>query len=68
MEEKPLPEQPKNTPAAIAPQAEHDLSKDDIEALRKRNACEQRFYDKKMYQVSGASIGEACKQNPDLKP
>jgi hypothetical protein len=45
-----------------------ELSKDDVRYYRSRNECEQRFYDKKMYQVNGLSIGAACKQNPDLKP
>ena|SRR5579871_6602736 len=45
-----------------------ELSKDDVQYYRNRNECEQRFYDKKMYQVNGISIGAACKQNPDLKP
>jgi hypothetical protein len=44
------------------------LSEDDVQYYRKRNECEQRFYDKKMYQANGLSIGAACKQNPDLKP
>jgi hypothetical protein len=63
----PEPEKPPAT-ATPAPADEHELSKDDLENLRKRNECEQQFYDKKMYQVNGKSIGEACKQNPDLRP
>lgn len=30
--------------------------------------CEQRFYDKKIYEVNGMSIGEACKQYPARLP
>ena len=45
-----------------------ELSKDDVQYYRNRNECEQRFYDKKVYQVNGLSIGAGCKRNPDLKP
>ena len=45
-----------------------ELSKGDVQYYRKRNDCEQRLYDKKIYQVNGLSNGAACKQNPDLKP
>jgi len=66
---KPTPEEPQPSAApAPVPSVQHELSKDDLDNLRKRNECEQRFYDKKLYQVNGMSIGEACKQNSDLKP
>jgi hypothetical protein len=55
-------------PPKLTSPLKRELGKDDMEYLRKRNECEQRFYDKKLYQVNGASIGAACKQNPDLKP
>jgi len=45
--------------------AERQLTDSELENLRKRNECEQRFYDKKIYEVDGMSIGRACKQNPD---
>ena len=39
-----------------------------IESLRKRDICEQRLYDKKIFSVHGMSVMEACKENPDRKP
>jgi hypothetical protein len=48
--------------------AERQLTDSELENLRKRNECEQRFYDKKIYEVDGMSIGPACKQNPDRLP
>ena len=45
-----------------------ELPSDYVESLRKRNACEQRFYDKKISSVDGVSVMEACKKNPDRKP
>jgi hypothetical protein len=68
------PTQPEKQPEPVPPPTsltsplKRELSEDDIQNLRKRNECEQRFYDKKMYQVNGVSIGEACKQNSELKP
>jgi hypothetical protein len=50
------------------PTVERHLSPDEIEYFRKRNECENRFYDKKIYEVDGMSIGPACKQNPDRRP
>lgn len=32
---------------------ERQLTHDEVEALRKRNECEQRFYDNKIYEVDG---------------
>jgi hypothetical protein len=57
-----------SSPPPITSPLKSELSKDDVSYFRRRNECEQRFYDKKMYQVNGVSIGEACKQNPELKP
>ena len=47
---------------------EPELPHDYIESLRKRNVCEQRFYDKKIFSVHGMSVMEACKENPDRQP
>lgn len=47
---------------------ERQLTEAELENLRKRNECQQRFYDKKIYEVDGMSIGPACKQNPDRRP
>ena len=44
------------------------LPSDYIESLRKRNACEQRFYDKKIFSVHGRSVMEACKEYIDRQP
>jgi hypothetical protein len=48
--------------------AGRQLTDSEIENLRERNECEQRFYDKKIYEVNGMSIGEACKQYPARLP
>jgi hypothetical protein len=45
-----------------------ELPPEYIESLRKRNACEQRLHDKKISEVDGMTVGEACKQNPDRHP
>jgi hypothetical protein len=50
------------------PAVERQLSPDEVEYFRKRNECEQRFYDSKVYEVDGMSIGAVCKQNPERKP
>jgi hypothetical protein len=47
---------------------ERKLTKEEVESLRKRNECEQRLYDNKIYAVDGMSIVAACKQNPERKP
>lgn len=47
---------------------ERQLTKDEVESLRKRNECEQRFYDKKIYEIDGMSVMAACKQNPERRP
>jgi hypothetical protein len=47
---------------------ERQLTKDEVEGLRKRNECEQRFYDNKIYEVDGRSVMAACKQNPERRP
>jgi hypothetical protein len=65
--------QPEKQPEPVPPPKlttplKRELGKDDMEYLRKRNECEQRFYDTKIYSANGMSIGEACKQNPDVKP
>jgi hypothetical protein len=54
--------------AADTPKPERQLTNDEVEYFRKRNECEYRFYDKKIYEVDGMSIGPACKQNPDRMP
>jgi hypothetical protein len=51
-----------------SPVQPRELTSDEVENLRKRNECEQRFYSKKIYEVNGVSIGPACKQNPDRRP
>jgi hypothetical protein len=48
--------------------ADRQLTDSELENLRKRNECEQRFYDKKIYEVDGMSIGPACKKNPNRFP
>jgi hypothetical protein len=48
--------------------AERQLTDSELDNLRKRNECEQRFYAKKIYEVDGVSIGPACKENPDRYP
>jgi hypothetical protein len=55
-------------PPPITSPLKSELSKDDVDYFRRRNECEQRFYNKKTYLVNGVSIGEACKQNPDVEP
>jgi len=47
---------------------ERQLTKDEVESLRRRNECEQRFYDNKIYEVDGRSVMAACKQNPERRP
>ena len=49
-------------------QVERQLTKDEVEGLRKRNECEQRFYDNKIYEIDGMTILAACKQNPERRP
>jgi hypothetical protein len=49
-------------------QVERQLTKDEVESLRKRNECEQRFYDDKIHEVDGMSLVAACKQNPERRP
>lgn len=44
------------------------LTGSEIDNLRKRNECEQRFHDKKIYEVDGMSIYTTCKQNPLRMP
>lgn len=48
--------------------AERQLTHDEVEALRKRNECEQRFYDRNIYQIVGMSVMAACKQNSERRP
>jgi hypothetical protein len=55
--------QPANTEST-----NRELTDSEMETLRKRNECEQRFYDKKIYEVDGMSIGPACEENPDRLP
>lgn len=43
---------------------ERQLTHDEVESLRNRNECEQRFYDHKIYEIDGMSAMAACKQNP----
>lgn len=62
---------PESTPEAqpqSTPQPERPLPDEYIENLRQRDACERRFYDKKISEVDGMSIGAACNENPDRKP
>lgn len=47
---------------------ERQLTHDEVEAFRKRNECEQRFDDKKIYEIDGMSVMAACKQNPERRP
>lgn len=47
---------------------ERQLTDEEVESLRKRNECEQRFYDNKIYEVDGMSIVAACQQNPERRP
>jgi hypothetical protein len=58
--------QPAQAQPESAPQRE--LTSEEIENLRKRNQCENRFAEKGIYQVNGVTVGIACKQNPDLNP
>jgi hypothetical protein len=53
---------------AQAQPEQRQLSRDEIDSLRKRNECENRFTDRKIYEVGGISVGAACKQNPDRMP
>lgn len=50
------------------PEPEHQLSDEELEYLRQRNACEQRFSDKGIFEVDGMTVGAACKKNPNRKP
>ena len=59
---------PQPSPEGEVKPAERQLTDAEIEGLRKRNQCEQRFYDKKISEVDGMSIGAACKQNPNRVP
>jgi hypothetical protein len=45
-----------------------ELNDTEIDNLRKRNECEARFWNKKIAEVDGMSVGAACKQNPDRMP
>lgn len=47
---------------------QRQLNPDEVESLRKRNECEQRFYDNKIYEIHGMSVMAACKQNPERRP
>ena len=47
---------------------ERQLTHDEVENFRKRNECEQRFYDNKIYEIDGISVMAACKQNPQRRP
>jgi hypothetical protein len=47
---------------------ERQLTSDEIENLRQRNECEERFYNRKIYEIGGVSVMAACKQNPNRKP
>ena len=60
-------EHPIASPDAWVP-GERQLTKDEVESLRKRNDCEQGFYDNKIYEVDGRSVMAACKQNPERRP
>ena len=53
------------TPSTPLPDHVGDQDMDD---LRKRNACEARFTDKGIYDVDGMSPIAACKQNPNRVP
>lgn len=57
---------PQTQPQSTPPDTK--LPDEYIENLRKRDACEQRFYEKKIRMVDGVSIGTACKENPDRRP
>jgi hypothetical protein len=59
---------PSKEDQSAKPPEERQLTDSELETLRKRNECEQRFYDKKIYKVDGMSIGAACKQNSDRLP
>jgi hypothetical protein len=60
---------PPSEPQATEKQPEpRQLTSDELEYFRKRNECEERFHNKKIYEVDGMSIGAACKQSPDRKP
>ncbi len=50
------------------PPSQRELTPAEIDGLRKRNECENRFTDKKVYEVDGMSVGAACKQDPDRRP
>jgi len=63
--ESQTPSNADQTAKPAAQPAERQLTDSELENLRKRNECEQRFYDKKIYEVDGMSIGPACKQNSD---
>jgi hypothetical protein len=51
-----------------APESHAELPPEYVESLRKRNVCEERFRDKKIVDVGGTSVYQACKENPDSKP
>ena len=55
-------------PVEPPPTEERQLTHDEVEAFRKRNECEQRFDDNKIYEIGGMSVMAACKQNPERKP
>jgi hypothetical protein len=65
---KPEPTSQRSREGGTTPLAEGTLSESEVENLRKRNACEQRFYDKKIADVDGMSPGAACKRDPDRQP
>lgn len=65
---KETPQTPSSNVTDRPPPVERHLSPEDLEYFRKRNECENRFYDKKIFEVDGMSIGRACKQNPDRRP
>jgi hypothetical protein len=56
------------TGSSTESQSNRELTPGEIDDLRKRNECENRFTDKKVYEVDGMSLGAACKQNPDRRP
>jgi len=69
--EKKIPSGESQTPAdkdQAAKPTERQLTDSEIENLRKRNKCEEQFHDRKIYEVDGMSVGQACKQNPDRLP